>query len=112
MEIEQKHASPIFISIALFAVLFLAIFNYTLSIMASLYIVGDLGGSNDIATYSVTFFGLGNALGIPLGGAFLKRIGPVKLLVCCLLFFAFFSWTCASSANYPIFIASRFFLGF
>jgi hypothetical protein len=41
---------------ALFCTLFSVIFNYTLSIMASPYIVADLGGSNSIATYTVSLF--------------------------------------------------------
>ncbi len=97
---------------ALFSVLFSVIFNYTLSIMASPYIVADLGGSNDIATYTVTFFALGNALGVPLGRALMDWIGPVRFLVIALLLFAFFSWTCAIAPTYPFFNASRFLQGF
>lgn len=97
---------------ALFCVLFSVIFNYTLSIMASPYIVADLGGSNDIATYTVTFFALGNALGIPLGRALMGRIGVIRFLVTGMVLFAFFSWTCAIAPTYPFFNASRFLQGF
>lgn len=97
---------------ALFCVLFSVIFNYTLSIMASPYIVADLGGSNDIATYTVTFFALGNALGIPLGRALIGRLGPIRFLTTAMLLFAFFSWTCAIAPTYPFFNASRFLQGF
>lgn len=97
---------------ALFCVLFSTIFNYTVSLMASPYIVSDLGGSYDIGTYSVSFYALGNAIGIPLGRAFLFRIGASRFLFITLLFFAFFSWVCAIAPNYPFFIVSRFLQGF
>ncbi len=98
--------------VALFITLFAVIFNYTLSIMASPYIVGDLGGSNDTASYTVSFFALGNALGVPLGRTLLSRIGPVRFLVIAMLLFAFFSAACAFAPNYPLFNASRFMQGF
>lgn len=97
---------------ALFCTLFSVIFNYTLSIMASPYIVADLGGSNTIATYTVSFFALGNALGIPLGRPLSSRIGAMKFLFIAMLLFALFSWTCAIAPNYPFFNASRFLQGF
>lgn len=97
---------------ALFCMLFSVIFNYTLSIMAGPYIVGDLGGSNEIATYTVSFYAIGNALGVPLGRQLIARIGSARLIVCAMCLFAFFSLTCAIAPNYPFFNASRFMQGF
>lgn len=83
-QVQTKHP-PATLFAALFCVLFSVIFNYTLSIMASPYIVGDLGGSNDIATYTVSFFALGNALSIPLGKPLIPRIGTILLLTILLI---------------------------
>jgi DHA2 family multidrug resistance protein len=105
-------SSPTSLLIALFCTLFSTIFNYTLSIMASPYIAGELGGSNDITTYTVSLFALGNALSIPLGRPLLLRIGAMRLIVTATLLFAFFSWTCAVAPTYPFFNASRFLQGF
>lgn len=107
-----ERPASISLFIALFCTLFSVIFNYTLTIMASPYIVGDLGGSNDTATYTVSFFALGNALGLPLGRNLLSRIGTARFLVTAMLLFAFFSWTCSMAPNYPFFNASRFLQGF
>lgn len=98
--------------IGLFCVLFAVIFNYTLSIMASPYIVADLGGSNDIATYTVTFFALGNALGVPLGRTLFPKIGTSRFLCMAILLFTFFSGICAIAPTYFLFNASRFLQGF
>ena len=108
--LEQPPSSSLFF--ALFCVLFSVIFNYTLSIMASPYIVADLGGSRDTASYTVSFFAIGNALGVPLGRGFMKQIGPARFLVIAILLFTFFSWMCAIAPNYPFFNAARFLQGF
>lgn len=107
-----QQTPPITLFIALFATLFSVIFNFTLSMMASPYITGDLGGSNDIATYTVSFFALGNALSIPLGKYFIARIGARRLLTIALLLFTLFSLACATSGTYFLFNACRFLQGF
>src|SRR5271169_1368323 len=97
---------------ALFATLVSVIFSFTLDLMAGPYIVGDLGGSNDIATYATTFFSLGNALSIPLGANLLDRISPRRYLVSALILLAFFSFASAIAPTYPILNATRFCQGF
>ncbi len=96
---------------ALFALLFLAIFNYTLPIIASLYIASDLGGSSAIAIYSVSYYALGNALGVPLGTKLSMRLGSRRLLTGALLLFALFTLLCALAPTFPFFVVMRFFLG-
>ena len=108
--LERPASSLLFF--ALFCVLFTAIFNYTICLMASPYIVSDLGGSYEITTYCVSFFAVGNALGVPLGRTLLPRIGAARLLFVCLLLFTLLSWACAVSATYPLFVIARFFQGF
>lgn len=110
LSLTQVRSPSLFI--ALFCTLFTVIFNYTLSIMASPYIVGDLGGGNDTATYTVSFYALGNALSIPLGRILMGRFGTVRSLTIALLFFSFFSWGCAIAPNYPFFNAMRVLQGF
>ncbi len=97
--------------LGVFSTIFTILFSFTLSNMMGPYIVGDLGGSNDIATYTLSFFGVGNAIGVPLGGVLPGRIGPRKFFVTCLLLFALFSWGCAISPTYPLLLFFRFLQG-
>jgi DHA2 family multidrug resistance protein len=97
---------------ALFFTLLSVIFSFTLDLMAGPYIVGDLGGSNDISTYTTTFYSLGNALSIPLGAALLDRITIRRYLVGTLLLFAFFTWAAAIAPTFPFLNATRFMQGF
>jgi MFS transporter, DHA2 family, multidrug resistance protein len=101
-----------FLYAALFCSSFIVAFNSTLTLIASPYIVGDLGGSNDIASYTISFFALGNALGIPLGKILLDKHGAARFLACGMLLFAFLSFTCAIAPNYPFFNVARFLQGF
>lgn len=98
--------------VAIFCTLFTVVFNFTLTLMAAPYIVGDLGGSNETASYSVTFYALGNALGIPLGRTLLNKIGTVRFLILCMFSFVFFASLCANAPSYPFFNATRFLQGF
>jgi len=105
-----KPCSPVTFFV-MYGSLFLAIFNYTLSIIASIYIVGDLGGGSSTITYNISFFALGNAIGIPLGAYFLSKYGIRRPLLLCTIIFVFFAWTSAVSVTYIEFLASRFFQG-
>lgn len=95
----------------LYGSLILAIFNYTLSIMASIYIVSDLGGSTLTVTYSISFFALGNALGIPFGSYLLSTYGARMPLVVCTLLFSVFAFHASITTSYEAFLVSRFFQG-
>jgi MFS transporter, DHA2 family, multidrug resistance protein len=97
--------------VCLLATLFLAIFYNTVTNMAGLYIVSDLGGSNEISVYPMVFFGLGNALSIPLANPLADRIGPIKLLVNGLLLYTLFSILCAVAPTFFIFNLFRLGLG-
>lgn len=98
--------------IALFAVLFQVIYNYTLTLMGSIYIASDLGASNDIAIYTAAFYALGNALSVVLGKVLCQRFGCARILLNCMLLFSLSAFFCAHAPNYPSFIAARFLQGF
>ncbi|KTD67389.1 MULTISPECIES: MFS transporter [Legionella] len=87
------------------------IFNLTLTIMAGLYIVSDLGGSPYMTSYTVSFFCIGNLLGVPLGKPTATRLSPIQLYVVCLSLTALFSWQCAIANNFFTFILFRFLEG-
>lgn len=97
--------------VALFAVIFMVIFSFTVTLIASVYIVSDLGGSNDIAIYTISFYGLGNALGMPLARSLSYKHGTVNLLCVTLHLFAIFSLLCGFSTNYPEFLTYRLLQG-
>ncbi|WP_454785832.1 MFS transporter [Legionella sp. WA2024007413] len=88
------------------------IFNLTLPIMAGLYIVSDLGGSSYMTSYTVSFFCIGNLLGVPLGKPAVTCLSPIQLFVVCFSLTAFCSWGCATAEDFFTFILFRFLEGF
>ncbi|MBI5273813.1 MAG: DHA2 family efflux MFS transporter permease subunit [Chlamydiales bacterium] len=102
---------PFSLFIGFFCAIFFVLFSFTLPMMASPYIGGDLGGSNEITTYTTTFFCIGNALSIPLGEPISNKIGKTRLLLICFILFAFTTLLCAIASDYPMFLIFRIFQG-
>ncbi len=97
---------------ALYLCIFLAVFNFTSAIMGGSYIVGELGGSSDISSYNVTFFGLGNASSFILASSLSKRFGSIKTLITFLCFLLVTLLTSGSSPTFFIFVLVHFLSGF
>lgn len=97
--------------IALFTSLFLAIFYSTVTNMAGIYIVSELGGSIDISVYALVAFGLGNTLTIPIANPLADRLGPIYLLIGGLLVYTLFSVLCGLAETFVWFNIFRFGLG-
>lgn len=95
----------------LYLTLFFVTFKYTIIQMAAPYIVSSLGGSNTTAIYAVAFFGLGNALTIPLGKPFMERIPLSHFFSIFLLLDFFLSIIAITTKYYFVFLIARFFLG-
>ena len=98
--------------IALFSLFIITIISFTLPLIGGIYIVSSLGGSHEIAIYSVCFYGFGNALGIPLGRVLIRKIGAIKLLFICTALFGILSLLCALAPTFPVYITIRLFQGF
>ncbi len=98
--------------IAIFASLFLVVYNFAVTNMAAIYIVGDLGGSNDTGSYTISIYALGNALGVPFGRALYERVGTLRLFLWSMLLFALFSELCSLATTWPLFLTFRFIQGF
>ena len=108
---EGSPSSPFFF-FAIFATLFLAIFDNTITNMAGLYIASDLGGSSETGVYPMVFFGLGSALSLPIAGAFSNRFGTIKCLSVALWIYTLFSILCGAASTFFLLNVFRFFMGY
>lgn len=100
-----------FFYVCLLTTLFLAIFYNTVTNMAGIYIVSELGGDSYISIYAMVFFGLGNILSLPLANPLADRFGPIKLQVYSLLIYTFFSILCGLAPTFFIFNLYRLGMG-
>lgn len=93
------------------SLIFLVLFNFSMTNMAARYILGDLGGSNDTAAYGISIFGIGNVLTIPLALTMKNRWGIRVSIHVALIGFLLTSFFCGFSFNYPLFLLMRFLQG-
>ncbi len=88
------------------------IYSFGSTSMAANYIMSDLGGGYDTAVYAVSFFGIGNASGIPLGLTYGGRLGRVNMVLMCVILYITMTFLLALAPNYPTFLVFRFIQGF
>lgn len=111
MNLVKEQTLPSSFFLALFTALFLAIFYNTVTNMAGVYIVSDLGGSSEISVYPMIFFGLGSALSIPIANPLADRFGPIRVLIIGLMIYTGFSILCGLASYFFTFNCYRFGLG-
>jgi DHA2 family multidrug resistance protein len=112
MSEESATKSSVLITLlVIYGTLFISIFNYTLNIISSIYITSDLGGGSSTVTYSISFFALGNVLGIPLGGYLLAKWGVRRPMIFCTILFTFLALSSALASTYYEFIMGRLLQG-
>ncbi len=75
-------------------------------------ISGDLGVSTSQGTWVITFFGVANAVSVPLTGWLIQRIGQIKLFTLSASFFILASFLCGIAWNIEALIAFRVMQGF
>lgn len=111
---NQTHTLPktLLLLLASCSIVFVILFDFAMTSIASLYIIGELGSSFQIASYTVTFFGLGNMISIPLGYGLYTKFGTRRLILFFLFFFGISSVFSGFSQNFSVFIFGRFLQGF
>lgn len=111
MDKTLKSLTPFQYNLLLIIILY-SIMISSLPAMSAFYILGDLGGGTDTASYGVTFFVLGNFVTKPFAVVIGKYIGRIKLLWIC--FWSLFAVTLAIIfvQSYYAYLVLRFFQGF
>jgi DHA2 family multidrug resistance protein len=98
--------------VALLSVIFLIMFNFTCTNIASTYISGALGSSTDLASYTISYFAYGNVVGIPLVRPLSHRFGDARCMSILLTLFLVASILCSLSSSYYQIVTFRFLQGF
>ena len=90
---------------------FMVILDLTIANVALPYIAGDLGADAAQAIYIITFFAVGNALGLSLTGWLAKRFSLINTLTIAIALFVIFSVLCGLSQTLLQIVLFRFFQG-
>ncbi len=87
------------------------LFNFSVVSSSVVYILSDLGSSSMTASYATVFYGLGNALTLPLALGLKDRIGIPRFFLVCQILFILTTYLTGVSETYPGFIFCRFLQG-
>ena len=83
------------------------ILDATIINVAIPHVAASLSASPSEATWVITSYAVAEALTVPLSGWLVERFGAGRLLICCLLCFAFFSALCGCSASLKTLVLFR-----
>lgn len=89
----------------------MTVLDSTIANVALPTIAGNLGVSPSQGTWVITFFGVANAIAIPLTGWLARRLGEVKLYFWSTILFVIASWLCGISRSLDMLIACRILQG-
>ena len=89
----------------------LLVLDYSIANIAIPYIAGGLAISEDQGIYVITFFAIGNAVGLAMTGWLVRQFGQVRTLLVSIALFTLFSFVCGFSFSLLMLIGSRFFQG-
>lgn len=89
----------------------MTVLDSTIANVALPTIAGNLGVSPSQGTWVITFFGVANAIAIPLTGWLARRMGEVKLYIWSTILFVIASWLCGISQSLDMLIACRILQG-
>ena len=101
----------VLVTLGLALVTFMTVLDTTIANVAVPTISGNLGASSSQGTWVITFFGVANAVSIPLTGWLAKRLGEVKLFLTATLLFIVTSWLCGMSTSLGMLIFFRIIQG-
>ena len=89
----------------------MTVLDSTIANVALPTIAGNLGVAPSQGTWVITFFGVANAIAIPLTGWLARRFGEVRLYVWSTFLFVVASFLCGVSTSLGMLIACRIFQG-
>jgi len=89
----------------------LIVLDYSIANIAVPYIAGGLAVSVEQGIYVITFFSIGNAIGLSMTGWLTRSFGQVRMILLSTALFTFFSWICGLSFNILMLVIARFLQG-
>lgn len=117
---ENKQTRPVplegirlvFATLSLSLATLMIVIDTTIANVSIPAISGDLGVSTSQGTWVITFFGVANAVSVPLTGWLIQRVGQIKLFVLSVSLFVLSSFLCGVAWNIQSLIGFRVMQGF
>ncbi len=108
---EIKGLPFILVAVALALCTFMEVLDFSIANVSIPHIAGSLGVSDNVGTWVITLYMVGNAIVLPISGWLSEKIGPVRLILYSSILFGIASWFCGFATTFPMICISRFVQG-
>jgi DHA2 family multidrug resistance protein len=107
----RPSANPYWIAVAVVLASFLEVLDTTIVSVAQPNIAGNLGATNEEATWVLTSYLVANAIILPASGWLSLRFGRKRFLIACTAVFTIGSFLCGIAPSMPFLILARILQG-
>src|SRR5271168_3989022 len=105
--IWRPKGNPWIIAIAVSLAAFMEVLDTSIASVALPYIAGNLGASNDEATWVLTSYLVSNAIILPTSAWFGSFFGRKRFLIGCIFIFTLSSFVCGAATSLGMLIVAR-----
>src|SRR5664279_2327682 len=107
----RPSVNPWLIAMAVMLATFLEVLDTTIVSVAQPNMAGNLGATNEEATWVLTSYLVANAIVLPASGWLSLRFGRKRFLIACTALFTLGSFLCGLAPTMPLLIAARILQG-
>src|SRR5215469_15991835 len=103
----RPRVNPWVIAAAVMLATFMEVLDTSIASVALPYIAGNLGATQDEATWVLTSYLVSNAIVLPASAWFSSFFGRKRFLISCIIIFTFASFVCGAATNLGMLIVAR-----
>src|SRR5271163_925138 len=107
----RPSANPWLIAASVALAAFMEVLDTSIANVALPHIAGDLGASEDQATWVLTAYLVANAVVLPMGGWAASVVGRKRFFMGCIVIFTISSFLCGIATTLPLLLLFRVFQG-
>lgn len=104
---SSLRANPWFVALAVMGATFMVVLDTSIATVALPYIAGNLGATQDEATWVLTSYLLANAIVLPASAWLASFFGRKRFLIGCTIAFTLASLACGLAATMPMLVLAR-----
>jgi DHA2 family multidrug resistance protein len=103
----RPRVNPWLIAVSVMLATFMEVLDTSIATVALPHIAGNLGASNDEATWVLTSYLVSNAIVLPTSAWFARYFGRKRFLIGCIIVFTASSFLCGAAASLGLLILAR-----
>ena len=104
---SPSQPSPWLVAVAVMLATFMVVLDTSIATVALPYIAGNLGATQDEATWVLTSYLVANAIVLPASAWFASFFGRKRFLIACIIVFTLASLACGAATSMAMLVAAR-----